>query len=624
MPKVSVIITCYNLGDYIEEALGSVLAQTFKDLEIIIVNDGSTDSGTITLLKDYKKPKTRVIHTPNQGLAEARNVGIRNSSGKYILPLDADDKISPGYLADAVKVLDNDDKIKIVYCNAELFGEKSGPAKISSIPFSLQRFLISNIILCSAFFRRRDYDLTNGYNKNLMSLEDWDFWLSLLEKGGKVYKIPKTHFYYRFRNNSMTNIRSDSARDYAYKQVYFNHIELYLREFHLPISLYDAKGDIEQLRNSYEYRLGKLLLRPFRHIKQAHLDACSAGSFIADYPPRAYHFLMANYCNAACIFCNQRFDGQSKKEISFEKFKTMVSNIPIAAVDEFHFSGGGEPLLCHDLLPIVKYVNESFPWIKVIIRTNGLLIEKYSKEFAQLNISKLEISIHGMVKINDAILQKKCSNAIFSGIALLNKYLEENNRKIDIEFVPSVSMLNINEIPALIKKAAELKLNSIRLYFCRYFPYQKREANGLLKEKDSFFFHKRQYNNLIRKSARLAKSLGINLFHDPLFFKYFSKKTSCCQPWKIMAVDWDGDVYPCCGGEEWFKTKVKSGKYHFGNLLKEPVYQCWNNPAYTMLRKTCSPACKDVLISECENCHMTLCFKGPHAKNAHIIRTKAN
>lgn len=624
MPKVSVIIPCYNHGDYIGEAVESVLAQTFKDFEIIIVNDGSTDENTITLLKDYKNPYIKVIHTPHQGLGEARNVGIRNSSGKYILPLDADDKISPEYLADAVKILDNDDGIKIVYCNVEYFGEKSGLIELG--PFSRQKILIYNMICCAAFFRRRDYDLTNGYNKNLVCLEDWDFWLSLLEKGGRVYKIPKTHFYYRFRRNSMLNSMSPRVLEHITKQVYRNHIELYDREFYDPINLY-------HIIDSYEYKLGRLIVKPFRYTKRvlsrvkrrikSDIRAYRTESFICAPPPTAYHFLMTNYCNAHCIFCNQRFDGQPKKEITFDKFKTMVSHIPIAAVETFHFTGGGEPLLCPDFLPIIKYVNETFSWIKVIITTNGLLIGQYAKELAKLNISKLEISMHGMIATNDIILQRKGSQAIFDGIAMLNNYLEEYDRSTYIDFHPVVSLLNIREIPELIKKAHELKVEGVHVFFCRYFPYKIRETNRLLKEEDSFFFHKWRYNTMIWKSKIFAKRLGVDFSYDPLFFKHFLKlkKVFCYQPWQIMLVDWDGDVYPCCGGEEWFKAKVKSGTYHFGNLLKEHVDQCWNGTTYSMIRKTCNPNCKDKLISECINCHSTVYFKGPHVKNAHIIRT---
>ena len=126
MPKVSVIIPCFNQGAYLQEAVDSVLAQTFQDFEILVVDDGSTDEETVKILKEYDRPKTRVIRTENQGLSAARNTGIHEAQGIYILPLDADDKIGKGYLEDAVRILDQHPEIGIVYCEAAYFGVKGG------------------------------------------------------------------------------------------------------------------------------------------------------------------------------------------------------------------------------------------------------------------------------------------------------------------------------------------------------------------------------------------------------------------------------------------------------------------------------------------------------------------
>ena len=91
-PKVSVIITCYNLGQYLDEAVDSILAQTSQDFEILIVDDGSTDPATEALLTDYRRPKTRVIRTAHCGVAAARNVGIANTASPYMCAMDADDR----------------------------------------------------------------------------------------------------------------------------------------------------------------------------------------------------------------------------------------------------------------------------------------------------------------------------------------------------------------------------------------------------------------------------------------------------------------------------------------------------------------------------------------------------
>ena len=111
-PIVSIIIPCYNHGKYIDEAVDSVLKQTFQTFEIIIINDGSNDEFTNKKLENYSRPNTQVITTANQGLSLARNTGIKMAQGKYILPLDADDKIHPEYLSKAINIIDSSENIE--------------------------------------------------------------------------------------------------------------------------------------------------------------------------------------------------------------------------------------------------------------------------------------------------------------------------------------------------------------------------------------------------------------------------------------------------------------------------------------------------------------------------------
>ena len=201
-PLVSVIIPCYNLGRYLDEAVDSVLAQTYSNYEIIIINDGSTDKFTNLLLKKYNKPKTRVIHTNNQGLAAARNNGIKAARGKYILPLDADDKIHHSYIDKAVAAFKQKPQLGIVYAKAKFFGEVQGPWLLPE--FSRENMQKDNCIFCAALFPRTAWTNVNGYDESMRDgLEDYAFWISFLLKGYGVLQLPQTLFFYRIRKNSM-------------------------------------------------------------------------------------------------------------------------------------------------------------------------------------------------------------------------------------------------------------------------------------------------------------------------------------------------------------------------------------------------------------------------------------
>ena len=230
--KVSVIVPVYNvLPCYIEEALDSALASTYQNKEIIVVNDGSTSKETLSFLKNYNNPKVKIINQINMGLAEARNTGIKNATGKYILPLDADDKIEPTYIEKAVKIIDSKKKIGIVYCEADMFGAIN---KKWDLPkFKIKKMLKHNCIFCTALFRKSDWEKVGGY-KRIMKYgwEDYEFWLSLIELNLKVYRIPEVLFHYR--QHEKTSMISEIGRDntkmeYLRKMILTYHSDLYTK-----------------------------------------------------------------------------------------------------------------------------------------------------------------------------------------------------------------------------------------------------------------------------------------------------------------------------------------------------------------------------------------------------------
>jgi glycosyltransferase involved in cell wall biosynthesis len=259
---VSVIIPCYNQGQYIDDAVNSVLNQTYDNFEIIIVNDGSTNPETIDILKNYNQPKTKVIHTDNQGLASARNNGIEMATGKYILPLDADDKIGDTYLEKAVNLLEDDQDLGIVYCEAELFGSKTGKWELAEYKFP--DILLDNVIFCSGFFRKSDWELVQGYKANMIyGWEDYDFWLSIINLGRKVYRIPQVLFFYRQVNNSMTKALTRDKFIYSYTQLFKNNQELYCNNIEF---IFTEIIDLRDGKNIQKFHFLTKLKHRFPHI----------------------------------------------------------------------------------------------------------------------------------------------------------------------------------------------------------------------------------------------------------------------------------------------------------------------------------------------------------------------
>jgi glycosyltransferase involved in cell wall biosynthesis len=228
--EISVVVPCFNDGNYIQETIASVKAQTCQDVEIIVVDDASTDKDTQNILRSLEEERVKVLFsTENSGPSVARNLGITQAKGKYILPLDADDKIAPSYLEKAKKVLDNDPQVGIVYCEAEFFGKKRG--KWDLPPYAFPQILVGNMIFATAMYRKEDWERVGGYNHNMrQGNEDYDFWLSLLELGRKVYQIPEVLFFYRIKETSRTTkLKTDNTDEIdTYVQIFRNHQKLYL------------------------------------------------------------------------------------------------------------------------------------------------------------------------------------------------------------------------------------------------------------------------------------------------------------------------------------------------------------------------------------------------------------
>lgn len=196
--KVSVIIPCYNQGKYIKEAIDSVLNQTYKNIEIVIINDGSTDNSSqiISNLISDKSNIKFIDNKENNGIIYARNFAIDEASGEYILPLDADDIIKPSYIEKAVKILEERSDIGIVYGKVKFFGAKNSIWDLQK--FDKEKMIFVNQIVCSALFRKEDFYKAGKYKDYMKKgCEDWDLWLSFIELGLGVYQIDEILFLYR-------------------------------------------------------------------------------------------------------------------------------------------------------------------------------------------------------------------------------------------------------------------------------------------------------------------------------------------------------------------------------------------------------------------------------------------
>lgn len=261
--KVSVIIPCFNHGKYIDDAVNSILNQTYQDFEIIIIDDGSTDDHTINKLTNYSKQKTKIIRTIKKGLPAARNKGIRYAKGQYILTLDADDKFASSFLSKAVRILASNPKIGVVTCYAQLFGSHNAIWRPKG--GGIMEFLPQNNCCASSLFRKVCWEQVNGYDEDFVDgYEDWEFWIKITGKNWLIHTIKEPLFYYRITPSSMRK-QSDEIRVELVKKIVQKNKRLYQR--YLDYVIYEKEKEILQILNSKTYRLGNMIVGPARYLR---------------------------------------------------------------------------------------------------------------------------------------------------------------------------------------------------------------------------------------------------------------------------------------------------------------------------------------------------------------------
>ncbi|MBA6438274.1 glycosyltransferase family A protein [Streptomyces sp. GMR22] len=204
---VSVVIPCHDYGHYLPQAVHSVLAQTYPDWELVVVDDGSTDDTAAvarSLIAGHPDRRIRLLRQANAGVSAARNAGIAATTGRYVLPLDADDVIAPTMLERTVAVLDQRPDIAIVSTDVSVFTDDGLPAQALQLPAYDKDLLLRRLIMfyCS-LYRREVWQTVGGYAEDMRAGEDWDFWIACAEHGFTAHHLHDALFGARNKDDGL-------------------------------------------------------------------------------------------------------------------------------------------------------------------------------------------------------------------------------------------------------------------------------------------------------------------------------------------------------------------------------------------------------------------------------------
>ncbi|TDN89154.1 hypothetical protein DET49_10770 [Salegentibacter sp. 24] len=274
LPSVSIVIPCYNDSKYIETAVESAYSQKLENLEIIIVDDGS-DEKTKLVLQSLRSKINKIITQTNLGVSAARNAGIKESSGDYILVLDSDDFFEPGFCKKALRAFQTGDNVRLVTCYAKWFIDSTNYQIHKPAGGELKNFLYRNSALSNSMFLKKDWRKVGGYDESMKDgWEDWEFFIRLHKDGGNTIVIPEVLFHYRMKKKSKTSIANQNRYDLL-NCILEKHSDLYKDRFSETITylineLKKEEAARKRVQKKMDYKIGRFVLSPVRFLRSLY------------------------------------------------------------------------------------------------------------------------------------------------------------------------------------------------------------------------------------------------------------------------------------------------------------------------------------------------------------------
>lgn len=658
--KVTVLMSVYNGEKYLREAIDSILNQTFRNFEFLIINDGSTDR-TAEILESYNDPRIKIINNErNMGLTKSLNKGLKMARGEYIARMDADDISEPNRLKKQVEFLDMHPSIGVVGINSYIIDESGNILTKMERPTSHEKIIAkilgeNQMVHGSLMMRKKLLETRGYYDEEFVLAQDYELLLRLSSITKLANLSEQLHRWRRDTSRGISTTKRkyqiavrDKIRKVFLEKNYSldkNYINLVLDNFlsnpkdpilyeyltkilkdisFIPYFLIKLKIFLYSLKKKgiYPKNILWLIKKVIKPIRDKHKTAKHK---LKNHPPSLI-FLMNNACNARCIMCGLSYaNNKNSCEITLENYKKMLNNLNMEKVTEITFSGGGEPLLCKDLIKIVRYTKRRYPEVKLYLYTNGTaLSEKFAREFIKQKFCEIVISINASTaETHQKIMEISTFDRVVRNIRnlVLLRNNSQANTQIQLSFV--ALLLNIEDLPGLITLGSDLGVDEVSMQYCRFysrkFKLDSNECDSTLDKKYSLFFHKDHSDEVLKETIHLAKLKKIKFLHEPLFSDSKFNKKSCIWPWTTILIGPRGEIYPCGGGEVMFYKSVRDHKLYFGNLLQEHISQFWNNEDFKRLRQSCDYRNKNKSITQCYSCNHTICWEGPNSEKSHFI-----
>lgn len=261
---VTVVISCFNYGAFLEEAVASVLGQQDGPPQVIVVDDGSTDPATAAALERLPA-RAQIIRQPNRGVCTARNAGLSAARTPYLLVLDADDRLTPSAVRLMRAPLDEQPDLGFAYGTARFFGAWEG--RLHFPPYDPYKLLFRHTIGSTALMRREVFEQVGGFDPAFTGYEDWDFWLHALACDWQGRQVDGVTFEYRRHGDTKFSADRRQYRQW-YRRLQRKYPELYAASGRRRLAEQSSLGPLG--RGVYRWWWGE---RPLPAAVEARLQA---------------------------------------------------------------------------------------------------------------------------------------------------------------------------------------------------------------------------------------------------------------------------------------------------------------------------------------------------------------
>ncbi|MFX0133541.1 MAG: glycosyltransferase [Candidatus Hodarchaeota archaeon] len=558
----SIIMPVWNRAHIVERAINSILAQTFKDYELIIVDDGSKDN-LKSIIQPYLSKNIKYYKKRHSGLNATRNYGIEHSKGEFIAYLDSDNLWHPDFLFEMHKALTNGVNIRnAAYCKYNIYLKDQSTGKVHLIgirgeKFYLEEFFQKICIDINAFVHSKRIIKEVGlFDTRLKRFTDWDFILRIISryKPVSVQKV-LVDYYIGLIRNTIT-FKEDAMK--AYK--------LLKKKYRMQVKI--EHDTIQYIWDFVPYK------------KYANYIAMSNQKLdTTNFTTPGFPFMLqiepTNMCNLKCPLCPAGRNELNRKpqNMKFKTFKSLIDNMRKYLLFLIMWDWG-EPFMNPELPDMLEYASRM--GIKTVVSTNAHFLQdnKYIKRILKSGLTTLIIAIDSIKENTYKIYRKRGNlNKVLSGLKNVLRLKKELKSNTFINFRMVIMKQNEHELEMMRRLARTLRVDR--------FSVKTVNPSCGFHHMDKDYVPKNPRYRRYKYRKNTFERIRIN----PL----------CISPWVKSNILSNGDVVPCCYD---YNAELK-----VGNINEKPYSQIWMSDSYRNLRrrihvnKNTIPKCKECTLN---------------------------